>query len=193
MRISDEHKLVFISTPKAGSHTGFHIMETYFNAKRYGNQFHQKLFPTYTRNDYTFFTFTRNPYDRAVSLWHSVFNGKKQYGDHYLRFIPDNSFSSWCRFLAVKNKPKTNHFLHITTTDQITWPKEVVPPKNKVLVFNLEHLEEQLQEHFKIPIEVPVLNNKKHQNFWDIATQEDVQNVNIWAEKDFEYGYEKQE
>lgn len=71
MRISKPHRFVFISTPKAGTHSVYKMLDDHYSdgLRRLG--FHRARIPRSCRS-YFRWTICRNPYSRAVSLWWSA-------------------------------------------------------------------------------------------------------------------------
>ena len=70
MRINTEHEFVFVSTPKAGTHTIYEMLNKHYarGLREYG--FHANQIPEEYKH-YFRWTVCRNPYTRAVSLWWS--------------------------------------------------------------------------------------------------------------------------
>ena len=86
MIISHKFNLIFITTPKSGSHTGFKLMKKYFEAQDTGFN-HSRNLPQRWRH-YRTFTFVRNPYERFCALHHAcVVN-------HYKPWVPNNARKS---------------------------------------------------------------------------------------------------
>ena len=71
MRVSTRHKFVYISTPKACTHTVYEILRKHYSQGLLELAFHSTVIPDKYR-DYFRWTIVRNPYSRAVSLWWSA-------------------------------------------------------------------------------------------------------------------------
>src|SRR3972149_1265346 len=100
MRISTRYEFVYISTPKAGTHTIYNVLAEHFAEGLRGQGCHENQIPKEFK-DYFRWTVSRNPYTRAVSLWWSACRLHTE--DHY-RFrarcgAPDN-FTKFIVWLA---------------------------------------------------------------------------------------------
>jgi len=71
MRASKKHNFLFVSSPKCGTITFYNLLERVFGASRVGCGFHANVVPE-EHKDLFRWTITRNPYERAVSLWWSA-------------------------------------------------------------------------------------------------------------------------
>tara|TARA_Y100000389_G_scaffold95188_1_gene91842 strand:+ start:483 stop:1088 length:606 start_codon:yes stop_codon:yes gene_type:complete len=70
MIYSDKHKVVFIAIPKTGTRSVYNTMQKNYGAVLY-KEHHNKIPEKY--KDYYSFTIVRNPYDRFISTWWSIF------------------------------------------------------------------------------------------------------------------------
>lgn len=114
MVVSEKHKYIFGSTPKAGTHTMYHLLETFFDGTRlpYSNTFHgvinNKGIPEKYK-DYYKFTIVANPFRRALASWKPLVTqpmyikrswpqriGGSEFIDftRYLRRIKDSNFET---------------------------------------------------------------------------------------------------
>lgn len=62
---------VFVSVPKCGTHTMYHVLQTYFDGVHLEPPYHRKKIPEIHQKKFRF-TIIRNPYPRAVSIWMSL-------------------------------------------------------------------------------------------------------------------------
>lgn len=197
MILSHDHKFVFISTPKTGSHTFFTLLTNdYFHGERLGPLYHRRDMPEDV-DGYTVFSTCRNPYERAVALWHSVLHIEKEdrYRKTWLSVLDDDSFLSFCRYLAqrrmdietIRGGPR----LPMIAVPQWRWyqgmPGDTIP-------LHLENFEEEfnalpfITEHHQIP---HVLK-REHASFDELKTPEITDCINHWAEHDFKrFGYKR--
>ena len=67
MIISHKHHYLFISVPKTGTHTMYHVLTEYLDGERHGG-FHNFKVPTVADNYFKFHT-VRNPYYKFASAW----------------------------------------------------------------------------------------------------------------------------
>jgi len=196
MRISHEHKLIFFSTPKCGSHTGWEIMEKYFNAKRTGT-IHLGVVPEKYRN-YLAFTFVRNPYERAIAIWNSLLefpktdNDERGYRRQFMSYIGSDTFEDFCEWLASTGG--------VTDRARITWPQWKIHALSNIKninYFKLEELQENLKPFLYLNTGVSIGTfphnlKRKHPTWKEIQTPKLKQLINKWAGKDFDrYGYIK--
>lgn len=202
MRISDKYKLIFVSTPKSGSHTGWKLMEENFPINN--SSMHNNIVPE-NKTNYNAFTFVRNPYERAVALWHSVLwthlskNKKQQqigqrYRKEFMKRVGADDFSSFCKYLASLDRNKPGDFYRHLIKSQ-THYHSVTNLKN-LKYFKIENIKEELPKYLldvtgiKIK-EIPHELKRNHETWKDLYTEENKSNIIKWAEEDFTlYKYE---
>lgn len=184
MIISHTDEVIFITTPKSGSHSGFKLMEKYFGVAINFN--HNREIPSKYRN-YFSFTFVRNPYERFCALYHAcVINDSKA-------FVPAKAKKSILNY--------ADWMYHMTLHH--TYPREDLCAaqhywhrKSRINKYiQIENAEEELKELFpdmqylKIPHEL----KREHPTWKDVRTDELTYLVSEWAGKDFElYEYERE-
>ena len=178
MIVSDKYKLVFITTPKSGSHTGFKLMEKYFEATptRFN---HSRVIPKQYR-DYYSFTFVRNPYDRFCALYHAcIVNDRKPWIPGKVHSVVQ--YAEW----LLKNENKIREDL---TSSQWYWHRY---SKIKDYI-QIEKAEDIFQTRYPLlDIQLPHELKREHIQWNDIKTTHLNDLVIAWAEKDFGlYGYE---
>jgi len=186
--IAHKHKLVFVTTPKSGSLTGFTLMREYFGGKEAFN--HKKDVPVGVRG-YHIFTFVRNPYERFCALWHSCVElGQTAYLDVIPKYAQANivEYAKWCISLTDKTTPPSSISGLYTSQSywhKTTWVKEFIHIEEAAKVFQLKYPE--------LDIEFPHSRKRKHARWDELRTDELTMLINKWAGKDFErFGYEKE-
>jgi hypothetical protein len=76
MVISHEYRYIFYSIPKNGTNSIYDLLQNRFSGKRVGD-FHYYNIPEYAKQkNYFLFTCIRNPYDRAISAFFGIQQGK---------------------------------------------------------------------------------------------------------------------
>lgn len=182
MIISHKHKHIFVTTPKCGSHTGFKLMQDYFEAPDTGFN-HSRAIPKEYKH-YKSFTFVRNPYERFCALYHAcIVNDRKPWIPKKVKSIYDYAF-----YLADKKNWGSRPDL---TIPQYKWHE-----KSKL---DLHIKIESAQNLFDLlypdlNIKMPHELKRTHSVWSDERTPELTQSVNEWAGKDFElYGYTRDE
>lgn len=154
MRISKPYRFVFISTPKAGTHSIYKILEDHYAEGLQKQGFHSTSIPRGCRS-YFRWTLCRNPYHRAVSLWWSAcrlahldqYRFREGCGaiDDFTRFIV------WLAGSTEKQRRKQPLMLN-----QTQWLEKVEP----ITALQMEHLEEEVKglPFWKPNITIPKLN-----------------------------------
>jgi hypothetical protein len=182
--ISNKYKLIFISTPKSGSHTGFKLMQDYFEAENTSFN-HNTVIPNNIRN-YHSFTFVRNPYDRFCALYHAcVIN-------HFKPFVPKSAktspltYAKWYAKLTKAGRyPRVDLCAAQWVWHKKSRVKEYIHIEEAQEVFNNKYSEKNII----MPHEL-----KRNHIIWnEIKTDELIYYVNLWAGKDFQlYGYKNE-
>jgi len=70
MILCHQHRFVYVSTPKAGTHTMFRYLSERYGGHRIG-AYHRRHVPL-GHLDYFVFAVVRSPYSRAVSAWYHL-------------------------------------------------------------------------------------------------------------------------
>lgn len=186
--ISHKHKLIFVTTPKSGSLTGFTLMRKYFRAT---GQFNHKKDVPLGLKDYHVFTFVRNPYERFCSLWHScVLLGQKAYIDVIPKSAQVNivAYVNWCTGLTERTTPRSS--ISGLYTSQSYW-------HNSTKVTDFIHIEDAAkvfnERYPELNINFPHSRKREHATWKDLKTNELIKLINEWAGEDFErFGYKKE-
>jgi len=176
--ISNKYKLIFVTTPKSGSHTGFMLMEDYFDAAAGFN--HNLKIPGRCKN-YHSFTFVRNPYERFCSLYHAcVINDEKRFVPNYAKENILN-YGAWYAGMAKRDSyPRID-----LCAAQWKWHEN-----SKID----EYVQIEEAQYRFAALDIPHELKREHPTWKDVKNDELTMYVNIWAGKDFElYGYNKDE
>ncbi len=189
MIISHPYKLIFITTPKSGSLSGFVLMREYFGAVAEFN--HNIVVPDKYKH-YHSFTFVRNPYERFCSLWHScVAIGQPVYINKIPKYAQKSilEYAKWYVALTRKhNYPVGNisglymaqHSWHINSG-----VKEVIKIEAAGKIMK--------QKYPDLNIKFPHIRKRDHPTWKDLKTEQLTELVNIWAGNDFAlYNYKKE-
>lgn len=196
MRISKKYNLIFVSTPKCGSHTGWKIMENYFPPINYIGM-HKKIVPPECVK-YNAFTFVRHPFDRAVSLWHSMLHGhpvpeEDKYRKIFLGRMGKNSdsFEDFCKHLVTTRHNYNDFYSNFEKTIYEHNSQTNIEFLNIFKLENITELISYLKIATGITIEIPYEHKREHRQWDEIKTPKAREYLLNWAEKDFEtYGYE---
>ncbi len=154
MRIQNKDKFVFISTPKACTHTIYNILEEHYSEGLSKAGFHNnKVRPQH--KDYYRWTVVRNPFERAVSIWWSgcrlahldQYKFRKESGTQY-------DFTKFIIWLA--DVPKEKRWFEPLMMNQSEW----LDPAEPIQALHLENLEKELPQlsFWKEGIDIPQLN-----------------------------------
>ena len=201
MRISKKYELIFLSTPKAGSHTGWKLMEDNFSPIVVSNM-HYNIVPTQYIN-YNAFTIVRNPYDRAVSLWNSLLwahltakpnkmHIAKRYRKVFLDKVKSDKFEDFTEWLAKSRQINSDFY----TKFEMSQTKYHSTSNIKCKYFQLENINNTLPKYLleKTGVQIssiPCELKRKHESWHELKTDKARDNIIRWAEKDFEsYGYD---
>lgn len=183
MIISEPHKLIFISTPKAGSHTGFQLWMNAFGASP-GMVNHDRVLPMQIdRDEYRVITFVRNPYLRFCSIYYFIQNNERMKIQKTIQ-----EFADWITEMKV-----TNSFI---IKEQLVTPQYYWHRNTDIDEFvQLEKLQEWADSNFpELNITVPHEFKLPHPSWEEVKTPELIQAINIWAKEDFEmFNYTKEE
>lgn len=182
MIICREHKFVFISTPKGGTHSMYCMLLNRFDCQRVGGFHNRRIPPAIARQKFFVFTTVRNPYTRAVSGWaHAV--------DREPRFFPVVRGARSFSFLDFLKWLQTTKDKNGLTQTQSRWLKRV--PYDRFL--KLEQLEEQFMTlpFAKGQFTFPKLNTS-HIKASDCLNDETAALIEKWASADFDnFGYSR--
>lgn len=197
MIVSDEHKFVYVSTPKSGTHTMFRYLEEEWEGVRQDGAFHRLQVPPECR-EYFVFTTVRNPFPRAVSCWwHLLF--RDPYRTLWRPRIGTFDFVEFCRFLVAGEIPSVRG--DVVCMSQHEWLLRVRP----AAVLHLETLEaEFLRLPFVTAAGVEAVNIPRRRsnderaeisdygNWREIMTDPAADLIRQWACGDFEqFGYSR--
>ena len=204
MRINKKLEFVFVSTPKACTHTIYKILKKYYSDGLLEAGFHNnRIVDGY--QEYFRWTVVRNPFSRAISIWWSAC--RLAHLDQYkfrARSDAQYDFPKFVKWMA--NVSQNERDKEPLLRNQSDW-LEPVQPINFV---HMEMLEQELEHlpFWKKGIEINCLNTTDEK----ITTQSELEGINIdrpslmefykdqetidsivkWAQPDFEqFGYDQ--
>jgi len=154
MRINKHFGFVFISTPKACTHTIYKILDEHYSEGLIEDGFHNNKIPDLYQS-YFRWTICRNPYSRMVSVWWSACRlaHKDQYGFRKRCGAKDdfNQFVRWLVELPLRKRQRDPLMMN-----QSEWLWDIEP----VVSIRMENLEDGLKHlpFWKNGIEIPQLN-----------------------------------
>jgi len=205
MRVNKKYKFVFISTPKAGTHTIYKVLKDHYSEGLLEIGFHYTEVPP-PYQDYFRWTVCRNPYSRAVSLWWSgcKLAALDQYGFRKGCGAKDD-FTQFIVWLAsTSSKEKEPEPLMKCQTEWLA-------PAEPIHAIHLENLEEEIKQlpFWKEGIKLPWLNTTSQKiesqmknkgqtiirpPWWKMYKEEEaIEAVIQWAGDDFEnFGYSEE-
>ena len=198
MRISHKHKLIGVSIPKCGSHSMFKLMEENFGAVPHGS-FHGVDVPDNCK-DFAAFTFVRNPYDRAISIYNMLSDPGD--GSDFMRMInhqfykqevEDLEFETFCAWLgncpeeSMVYECSTSQYDHLRNSN-ITYLYAIKIDDHPLNNLNQSLYEEGLSGVYELKKE----HENAHEDFDWLGNQICVDLINEWAKEDFKrYRYKK--
>jgi len=204
MRIQNNLGFVYISTPKACTHTIYKILEEHFAEGLQKGGFHSRRIPRRARN-YFRWTCVRNPYSRAVSIWWSACrcHSPDRYGC-ISGCGSQKDFKLFADWLGA-SKPG-QHRKEPVLMSQCEWLSSVEP----IHAIHVEHLADELHEleFWKPGITIPKLNTTTEKikaqseeegekisrpSWQELCQDQNVQQaIQVWAGHDFDrFGYSK--
>jgi hypothetical protein len=103
MMVCHDRKFVFVSTPKAATHSMYQTLRSSFNVQLKtleDSRMHCNILDPNTESYYKF-TVVRNPFSRAVSSWWQIIKNSKQQTNFKDRYFDqyDSTFQSFTSFL----------------------------------------------------------------------------------------------
>jgi len=202
MRINKKHRFVFVSTPKAGTHTIYKILREHYSDGLLEAGFHNNQIVDHY-DKYFRWTIVRNPFTRAVSIWWSAcrlahldqYKFRARSGAQY----SFQKFVKWMNSVSITERQKQP-----LLQNQSEWLQSVFP----INVIHLERMKAELKQlpFWKDDIEIDQLNTTAEkiqaqselegevitkpslQEFYD--NDETIDEVIKWAKPDFDnFGY----
>ncbi len=205
MRASKEHNFLFVSSPKCGTITFYNLLERAFGASRVGCGFHANMVPEECKDLYRW-TITRNPYERAVSLWWSAvhLHDSDSYGlakgcgssTNFVQFV------EWVAGLTIEKKSRLGLLSQAFLNSQSEHLRNAGP---FAVVLRLESINQEVLHlpFWKRGIQILEKNTTREKqdahsiecrdrlSWWDFYQDTRALNaVNSWLGEDFEgFGY----
>jgi len=203
MRINKKQRFVYVSTPKAGTHTIYRILNEHFSDGLLEAGFHNnRIVDHYDK--YFRWTVVRNPFTRASSIWYSACRlaHLDQYKFRALSGAQNDfpKFTEW--MLSVSENERQKQPL---LQNQTEW----LNPAQPLHIVHLERLEKELIQlpFWKDGIEISKLNTTAEKivaqaevegeqierlSLLELyADQKTIDNIIKWAEPDFDnFGYD---
>jgi hypothetical protein len=176
----------------------FKLMEENFGGVKHGS-FHEVTVPDNCKN-YSAFAFVRNPYSRAVAIYHMLSDpgdgsDLMRLINHelYKREVEDLEFETFCSWLG--NCPEESFVYECSTSqyDHLRDSNIANIYTIKIDELPLQHLNDYLcDKDLPMVYSLPHELERDHEDFQDLANDECVKLINSWAEQDFiNYKYEK--
>lgn len=205
MVILHKEKLVWISIPKCGTHAISNILVEQFDGERIIPPYHPRDIPD-TAKGYRTFTVSRNPYNRAISIWYHLLHRTtqaikplKSYGELWGPLLSeyfgvkrdDLDLNHVLEFLASreweKHKDKSSW---VVCQPQVEWLEDVRIDE----ICQLENLERDLENKFQMAMkEMPnaVVRFKAPYKRPQL-THDQRRLIEEWAREDFiEFEYDR--
>ena len=175
---NDEHKYIFVSTMKCGTHAVYAMLKS-LGGRRVGG-FHDNN-PALIPEGYFLFTVCRNPFTRAVSLWQNTCIKHDRY--RFRRFLEDYTDFTQFTDLLVRWKRKEVSAGHVLMVNQIHWHGHLTFDK----ILKLETLQSDFNSLPFITESTPLprLNVGGYGDYKQHYTPEAVGNILEWAADDF--------
>lgn len=181
MVVLPDRELVYVSVPKAGTHTMFDLLVKRFGGLLMSGPFHGKVPPGEFRA-FLRFSVVRNPYTRAVSAWFHL-TQREPYCGLWRQRVGGGDFERFTEYLAAGEFPPVRG--NVVCFSQAEWLRDA----GVRVVLHLERLAEELYCVGLGGVMVPHLfvAEGAYEPTWTAAAREAVQQ---WAREDFErYGY----
>ena len=186
MFVNNKNKWLYISTPKGGTHTLYEML-SYFGGSRYG-KFHNRVLDHQHKN-YFKFTSVRNPFKRAISVWHSLAfcePYKSKFG------LKETSFRYFSEWLLEKNK---NNYKD-TNWSLIRSQKYGYNNIKFDLILQIENLKNDFKKLPFVNKEIKIINpfttrkerSKEWFEYYEGNSQENI--YECWKDDFLEYHYE---
>ncbi len=185
-------KWLFVSTMKCATNTLYDALQKQFEGTEWFAErqsvFHgipeKRIAPIH-------WTVCRDPYDRAVSIWHSTCvreSNQDRYDAHgYIKSLGGDplNFEDFVEFILSRKPRLNNPYLWL---NQSEWHDLFICD----LFLHIEDLESELREHLDLDLDLPHLNVSEGRGKWHeyYKNEDTMSKVALWAGDDFErYGY----
>jgi hypothetical protein len=204
MVVNDTHRFVFVSTPKAGTHSMFAFLSERYGTPRGPRPFHGRIVPPEAAGYFTF-AVVRNPFSRAVSCWwHLLFReGGIGYRSLWRPVVGGVGFREFMEWLVANQHNPPHYRGDVVLFPQHVWLDGVRCSGRRVEMDAVLHLERIEREFAALPfadgpVRIPrrLSNNASAEisdygDWREIMTDETADLVRTWAGEDFaRYGYD---
>lgn len=181
MMISHEHRFVFVSTPKAGTHSMYELLGQY-GAHRYGG-YHETHLPPDVKG-YYHFTTCRHPIDRLVAAWYSLLF-HSDHRDAFVRHVGNDTLPAFLRW--VMKHP--NH-RNLIGPGKMTITPQSVRLKHLRLdgVIRMERLAQDFANlpFVDAPVDIPHALSRPHPPWHVLIPEPLLHDVVRWLAPDFQ-------
>jgi len=183
MIVLRDRKLVYISTPKAGTHTLYAIFKELGGERQPGGYHRKHLLPECKADGWRILTTVRSPYTRAISAWWQL-TGREVYRDLWPAALGGSDFDTFCDYL-VSDRPLELSSYHVCIP-QHEWLADV----DVWRAMRIEEIDAELQALDLWHTPVPVMYHEPYEP--PLLTPARRRKIEQWAGDDFErYGYDK--
>lgn len=193
MIVSKKYNFVFTAIPKTGTRTICRVLMDNYDAHSVGNE-HGQIMPVGCKDMYSFVV-TRNPYDRAISMWWSTcVREQTGQGKDFKKYANSSTLEGLLKWMITLPESSKNTGSGMLLTTQSAYFKN--NKYDKILSF------ENLQDDFntlpflKNSIILPRLNSSskvwggnkipKESDYTKYLTPAIIDMINLYYEKDFE-------
>lgn len=199
MIVCDDPRFVFVSTPKAGTHTMYAALRRLYGCARpprNGRRYHDRDVPPRCLQ-HCLFTVVRNPFTRALAAWYHLVH-RWPYRDHWRPALPSASFPDFAARLPLWADRSVWPRLRgdVVLTPQAVWLRRF---GTRIRALHLERLD---AEFAALPFvegrprlgwqssDGEDIKAHPYGNPRDWLTPETWEPIRIWAAEDFNrYGY----
>ena len=183
-----------MSTAKTGTHSMYDVLKREFGGFRYG-RYHEATLPSGHEN-YFKFTTIRNPYERLVSAWNSLFFSSEEYRIMYLEQIGSDDFE---KFLDWAIRVKHGMVDMPIRAIQVVCPQSIYLDGIEIDAYlKIENIDTELNNlpfasNRDKPIVIPRLLKREHATWDDVKNKKLIKKANEFLKEDFEmFDYTKE-
>ncbi len=183
MIVSNTHKYVYISVPKAGTHTMYDVLVREYAGTQQEGPYHQTAVPQEYEDFFCFCT-VRHPFHRAVSVWHAL-TQRENYKSIYLPLIGGESFldfAKWISKITPDNRRKGKGGVLLLSQD--SWLNGARIDR----YLKLEELDNEFSSLYFVSGKetLPKILSRDYDTWDKVSCPESASLIYGWAKKDFE-------